>query len=204
MIYSKWVITVISKYKLTKHKFVKEDAVKEFIYEWITVIITSVITLTIFESLLPNDNIKKTGMFIGKLIFLLSVIIPIVTVINNSWNTNLWEKYYGYSFEMEQAVYENVNNGLEAQKQLIENLYYQNTVDLIENFVCGITGIGSCKADIILDKSENQDMNGAIKKIYVYISYSKSSGQRPSVSQIESKISEYFEVPGEYVYVEVM
>ncbi len=177
---------------------------KEFIYEWITVIITSVITLTIFESLLPNDNIKKTGMFIGKLIFLLSVIIPIVTVINNSWNTNLWEKYYGYSFEMEQAVYENVNNGLEAQKQLIENLYYQNTVDLIENFVCGITGIGSCKADIILDKSENQDMNGTIKKIYVYISYSKGSGQRPSVSQIESKISEYFEVPGEYVYVEVM
>lgn len=176
---------------------------KEFIYKWITVILTSVITLTVFESLLPNEDIKKTGMFVGRLIFMISVLIPIIGLINSGWDMDLWQSYYRHSFEMEKNLYLKSGADNETQKQLIESLYYENTVNLIENYVNHLPGIKYCRADVILDKSEDSATYGYIKKIYVSVAFDKTKSQKPSIQQIETKISEYFEVAREYVYVSV-
>ncbi|HBN85851.1 MAG TPA: hypothetical protein DDZ89_18645 [Clostridiales bacterium] len=177
---------------------------REFIYQWVIIILTSSITLTLFESLLPNDEIKKTCMFVGRLIFVISVLIPVVGLINNGWSVDLWQSYYEYSIEMKEDVFESSDFNNEVQQQLIENLYYENTVNLIENYVNHIPGIVNCKADVILDKSQDGSTYGMIRKIVVSVSYDKTKTKKPTTEQIQFKISEYFEVDSEYVYVSVM
>lgn len=177
---------------------------REFIYQWVTVILTSAVTLTLFESLLPNDEIKKTCMFVGRLVFMITVLIPVVGLINNGFGADLWESYYEHSIEMEKSIYQSSGLEDELQQQLIEELYYENTVNLIENYVNHIPGVANCKADVILDKTKDGSTYGTIRKITIFVYYDKTKAQRPKAEQIQQKISEYFEVDAEYVYVSVM
>jgi stage III sporulation protein AF len=176
----------------------------DFIYRWAAVFLTSAVTLTVFESLLPNEEIKKSALFVGRLIFLLSIIIPVIGLINSGWSLDLWQSYYRYSFEMEENAFSGSVTDDDNRRQIIEDLYYENIVNIIENYVNHIPGVASCKADVILDRTVESDTYGYIKKIYVYVTLDKTKSVPPTAKEIEKRISEYFEVESEYVYVSVM
>lgn len=176
---------------------------REFIAEWVVILITSTVTLTLFESLLPDEEIKKSCMFVGRLIFMIAVLVPLVSLINKGFDMDLWQSFYDYTMEMDKGIVENSALEDDVQRQLLENLYYENTVNLIENYVNHIPGVAHCKADVILDKSQEGSSYGIIRKITVTVRYDETKNQRPKADQIQVKISEYFEVEKEYVYVSI-
>jgi stage III sporulation protein AF len=139
-----------------------------FIKEWITGIIVLLVLIILTEMLLPSGRIRKFANLATGFILIIAIITPPL-------------KYFGSKARLEDLVVlrENqINRAVaeadskmleEKQAEQIVEIYRLKIIKQLEDIFKGEEGLGSAKADVIINEDFNSPSFGEIKRVYLEV-----------------------------------
>lgn len=134
--------------------------------EWILNIVTLVMLIVFLELLIPTGKFKKLVNLVSGFILIIAIISPVLGFFKGG--INLKEFQIADKLELSKKELEaSKMTYSDSQMILITSTYKKSLVQDIEQSVAGIKGIGSVKAEVIVEEDSKSSDFGKIKRVII-------------------------------------
>lgn len=145
----------------------------ESITTWVKGIVFVVLFASFLELLLPNNSMQRFVRVIMGLFILLSILQPIIGLIDSRWTDDLQPALATRSVIQpnDTDILKATNHVIDRREQLARDIYIKDLTKQIRATVLAIDGVADAKVTVELDSTAGQGNKdiGRLKNVVVYI-----------------------------------